>query len=345
MNERTGKLTLKDCPAGGCGAKLGPSELADCLAGLPARPNADLLVGFDESDDAAVYRLSEKEAIVSTADFFPPMVDDPRTFGRIAAANALSDVYAMGGTPLCALNLVCFPRDMDKGILREILAGGAEKAAEAGVAIAGGHSIYDSGLKYGLAVTGRIDPGRILRNNACREGDCLILTKPLGTGLILSAAGSGLAAGEEIAAAVSSMERLNKYAAEILSSFPVNAATDVTGFGLLAHAAEMAGTDWTLTMDFDSLPLLPGALAHAEAFLATAAGERNRLHLGARADVSGLPPAAREVLFDPQTSGGLLVSLPEASAAAACRALRESGADAAVVGQVTRRDGPVVAAV
>lgn len=338
MEPITTSILSGDCPTGGCGSKLGPSELRACLAALPAMRDPNLLVGFSGSDDAAVYRLSDRDAVVSTVDFFPPMVDDPRTFGRIAAANALSDVYAMGGRPLFALNLVCFPQTMDKAILREILAGGAEKIAEAGAVLAGGHSIYDSGLKYGLAVTGRIDPDRIFHNDACRPGDCLILTKPLGVGLILAAARAGLARPDEYRATVAAMERLNRYAAEKLPRHPVSAVTDVTGFGLLAHAAEMAGEGATLTFDFDSLPVLPGAVEHAAAYLATAAGQRNRNHLAGKIDVGQIAPAGQELLFDPQTSGGLLISVPAEHAEALCWEIRANDPDAAIVGQVTARE-------
>lgn len=340
-------IPLKDCPTGGCGAKLDPADLAACLGDLPAFHQPDLLAGFGHSEDAAVYRLGDNDAVVSTVDFFPPMVEDPRSFGRIAAANAVSDIYAMGGTVLFALNLVCFPEKMDKAILREILAGGAEKITEAGAAVAGGHSIYDSGLKYGLAVTGRVHPKRFYRNNGCHDGDCLILTKALGAGLVLSAARAGLAKPEELRSAITSMERLNRDAAEKLGSFPVNAVTDVTGFGLMVHALEMSGDGLTLTFDFDSLPLLPGALDHAANYLATAAGQRNRNHTAAAADVSRVSPAAQEVVFDPQTSGGLLISVPASHAQALCDAIRQNDPAAAIVGQVSarERDGFSVAVV
>ncbi len=331
-------LLLKDCPTGGCGAKIGPAELAGCLKNLPPMHDAALLVGFDSSDDAAVYRISERDAIVSTVDFFPPMVDDPRTFGRIAAANALSDVYAMGGVPLFGLNLVCFPQTMDKAILGEILAGGAEKIIEAGAVVAGGHSIYDSGLKYGLAVTGRVNPQQVYRNSACRPGDCLILTKPLGVGLILSAARAQAAGADELRQAVASMERLNKYAAQKLPPFQVRSVTDITGFGLLVHAAEMAGADATLTIHFDSLPVLPGALKHASSYLATAAGQRNRNHLEGKIDIAAISAAGQEVLFDPQTSGGLLISVAESDAPALCAAIRQDDPAASIVGQVAKRE-------
>lgn len=334
---------LSSCSSGGCGAKIGPDELAEYLRQMPGFNDPDLLVGFGGSDDAAVYRLSPELALVSTVDFFPPMVDDPHLFGRIAAANALSDVYAMGGRPIMALNLVTFPQKAAKEALGEILRGGAEKVQEAGAVIGGGHSIYDHEPKYGLAVTGLVRPDRIWRNNTPAAGDVLLLTKPLGSGLVMAAYRAGLAGSAEFQAAAAVMERLNRYAADRLRDFPINAVTDVTGFGLAAHALEMAGEDQTLVIDLDSLPLLPGALGYAADYLATAAGQRNRNHLAGRIDLGSTDPARQEILFDPQTSGGLLVSLPAASAAAALSELKQAEAGAAIIGLVTERaDFPVV---
>jgi selenide,water dikinase len=332
------------CSSGGCGAKIGPAELREYLQKLPVTADPNLLVGFGASDDAAVYRVSPDLAMVSTVDFFPPMLDDPHLFGQIAAANALSDIYAMGAEPLFALNLVCFPQKMDKAILAEILLGGAEKIKEAGAALCGGHSIYDHEPKYGLAVTGRVHPDRILTNNGCKTGDALILTKPLGVGLVMSAVRAGLAGADEYGAAAAGMARLNRYAAEKMRAFPVNACTDVTGFGLLVHASEMAGDRHTLTLNFDSLPLLPGAMKYAEEYLATAAGQRNRLHPAAGAEPP-LPAAAQEILFDPQTSGGLLISLPAAQAESLCAEIRKDDPAAAIVGLVSEYEGRPVTVV
>ena len=329
---------LSSCTSGGCGAKIGPAELRDCLSGLPLLEDANLLVGFDGSDDAAVYQVSPDLAMISTVDFFSPMVDDPRLFGRIAAANALSDVFAMGGKGLYALNLVCFPQKMDKALLREILLGGAEKIKEAGAVLCGGHSIYDHEPKYGLAVTGSVHPEKVFRNNTCRTGDALVLTKALGVGLIMSAFRAGMAGVKEYAAATESMARLNKYAAEKTTGYRIHACTDVTGFGLLVHAAEMAGDEHTLTIAFDALPLLPGALRYAGEHLATAAGQRNRNHIAAQVDVSAIPAAGQEVLFDPQTSGGLLISLPAEQATALCDEIKQDDPSAAVIGMVSPRE-------
>ncbi len=331
-------LLPPDCPTGGCGAKLDPALLAQCLANLPQPQNPKLLAGFSHSEDAAAYALRDDLAVVSTVDFFPPMLDDPLSFGRIAAANALSDIYAMGAIPILALNLVMAPEKMPLEILQEILAGGAEKIRESGAVLAGGHSIQDASLKYGLAATGTVHPQRILLNHTCQAGDCLILTKPLGTGLVLSAHRAGLATPAALAAAVATMERLNKYAAENFARHPVHAATDVTGFGLVAHAAEMAGADLTLSLNFDSLPLLPSARDYAANHCATAAGQRNRNYVSGLVDLGGLPATDQELLFDPQTSGGLLISLPAEAAEAACMAIRQDDPAAAIVGVVSRRE-------
>lgn len=330
---------LSSCTSGGCGAKIGPGELGDILSALKIKNDPALLVGFGGRDDAAVYALGENQALVSTVDFFSPMVEDPFLFGKIAAANALSDIYAMGGKPLFALNLACFPEKMDKGILGEILAGGAAKALEADTAIAGGHSIYDHEPKYGLAVTGLIDPRHILRNDSCRAGDALILTKSLGVGLVMAALRGGQAEAETVKAATDSMERLNRYAAEKFASFgeAVHACTDVTGFGLGVHASEMAAAAHTLLIDSASLPLLEGALGFAENYYATAAGQRNRNFMAGKIDITGVPAALQEILFDPQTSGGLLISVAAESAQKLCDAVRQDDPAAAIIGEVIER--------
>ncbi|MDR2370730.1 MAG: selenide, water dikinase SelD [Treponema sp.] len=342
MNKTSGFLS--SCTSGGCGAKIGPGELASFLESLEVKKDPALLVGFGGRDDAAVYRIDEKRALVSTVDFFSPMVDDPFLFGKIAAANALSDIYAMGARPLYALNLLCFPEKMDKGILREILSGGAAKALEADTVIAGGHSIYDHEPKYGLAVTGAADPERVLRNDACRNGDALILTKPLGTGLIMAAFRADEAGGETVKAATDCMERLNRRASEKFSG-AVHACTDITGFGLAVHASEMAGTEHTLVIDAASLPILGGALGFAEKFYSTAAGQRNRNYMEGKIDLGGLSPAMQEIFFDPQTSGGLLISAASETAADLCDAIRRDDPQAAIIGEVTAGEHVPVMAV
>ncbi|MFV0412688.1 MAG: selenide, water dikinase SelD [Oscillospiraceae bacterium] len=326
---------LANCTSGGCGAKIGPGELSSILSRLPAMENSNLLVGYNSADDAAVYRLDDGTSLISTVDFFSPMVEDARTFGRIAAANALSDVWAMGGKPLLALNLVCFPEKMDTAILGEMLAGGAEKILEAGAVVGGGHSIYDKEPKYGLAVTGVVETGRFIRNNTPRIGDKLILTKPLGVGIIMAAARGEAADPEAVEKALYCMQRLNKYAAGQMQHFPVSACTDVTGFGLLAHAAEMAGSTATLQLYPEALPLIPEAAAYANEYLLTAAGQRNRNFMQGKCEVAALPFATQELVFDPQTSGGLLICTTAETAAALLAAIQADDPDAAIIGTVT----------
>jgi selenide,water dikinase len=330
---------LSSCTSGGCGAKIGPDLLARLLSELPVKADEKLLVGFGGSDDAAVYAFSADRALVSTVDFFSPMVEDPFLFGKIAAANALSDVYAMGGTPLFVLNLVCFPQKMDEQKLRDMLAGGAEKVREADAVIAGGHSIYDHEPKYGLAVTGIVDPQKILRNNTPHDGDALILTKALGVGLVMSAFREGAidAASGSFRAAAASMERLNRAAAECLGAYPVHACTDVTGFGLLLHAAEMAGDAHTITLESGSLNVLPDAPRFAREGYITSGGRRNRAAMEGRADMSGVSAELREVAFDPQTSGGLLIAVENSSAAALLADIQKNDGAARIVGSAGKR--------
>ncbi len=329
---------LDHCTSGGCGAKISPGELSQLLSGLPRYEDANLLVGFDSSDDAAVYKLNEETSLVSTVDFFPPMVNDPRTFGKIAAANALSDIYAMGGRPLIALNLVCFPESLDSALLKEILAGGAEKVAEASAVLAGGHSIYDKEPKYGLAVTGIVSNNRIFKNNTPALGHHLILTKPLGVGIIMAAHRGGVASAEAVEEAVASMQRLNKYAAEQLTSFTVSACTDITGFGLLAHLLEMAANAVSLRLYPQEIPYFESAFAYANEYLITAAGQRNRNHLAGKASVSALPFALQELLFDPQTSGGLLICVAPEESASLLQAIQAGDPTARIIGEVLPKE-------
>ena len=338
---------LSTCTSGGCGAKIGPGELSELLAKIGVKNDPSLLVGFEGRDDAAVYQLDEEKALVSTVDFFSPMVEDAELFGRIAAANALSDIYAMGGKPLFALNLVCFPEKLDKKFLAGILAGGAAKVLEADTVIAGGHSIYDHEPKYGLAVTGIINPKKILKNDSCREGDCLILTKALGVGLVMAAARDDAAEPEQVKTATDSMQRLNRYSAEkifgFLDSGLVHACTDITGFGLAAHASEMAGEKHTLVIDSSSLSVLPGALYFAENDYITSGGRRNRKFMEGKAGISSLAPALSEIIFDPQTSGGLLVAVSPEAAKDLCDAIRRDDTAASIIGRVEpRKEKPVV---
>lgn len=328
------------CTGGGCTAKLGAGVLSRILEKLPrSEKDPNLLVGYDSRDDAAVYRVTEDLALVQTVDFFPPMVDDPYTFGQIAAANALSDVYAMGGEVKTALNLVCFPENMDLNVLGEILRGGAEKVAEAGGILAGGHSIADTGVKYGLSVTGLVDPYHLYVNDAGQPGDKLLLTKALGVGLLCTANRVGEAAPEHMAAAINSMTTLNKTAAEISRRYAVHAATDVTGFSFLGHLHEMMGAKLSCVIDARAVPVLPGAEKAADDFLYTAAGQRNRNHTGPFVRFEGVPFAMEEVLFDPQTSGGLLLAVDPAEASALEKELQSAGLPAKIVGEIVPRTG------
>ena len=326
------------CTGGGCTAKLGAGVLSRILEKLPrGEKDPNLLVGYDSRDDAAVYRVTEDLALVQTVDFFPPMVDDPYTFGQIAAANALSDVYAMGGEVKTALNLVCFPENMDLNVLGEILRGGAEKVAEAGGILAGGHSIADTGVKYGLSVTGLVDQHHLYANDAGQPGDKLLLTKALGVGLLCTANRVGEAAPEHMAAAISSMTTLNKTAAEISRRYTVHAATDVTGFSFLGHLHEMMGGRLSCKINARAVPVLPGAEKAADDFLYTAAGQRNRNHTGPFVRFEGVPFAMEEVLFDPQTSGGLLLAVDPVEASALEKELQSAGLPAKIVGEIVSR--------
>jgi selenide, water dikinase len=285
-----------------------------------------------------VYRLTDEIAVVNTVDFFTPVVDDPFTYGQISAANSLSDIYAMGGTPRTALNIVCWPQTGLPGeMLGEILRGGAEKAREAGVVIVGGHSVADDEVKYGMAVTGVIDPRRVVRNVGARAGDALMLTKPLGTGVLMTAFKRDRLAAEHYQAAVRSMTALNAEAARAMLRREVHAATDITGFGLAGHASKMAdGSGVTLRIEESDLPLLPGALDCCRAGMIPGGGRRNREFYGARVRISDeVAPEMAEIFFDPQTSGGLLIALPESQALPLLAELQAGGnLEAAMVGRV-----------
>ena len=324
------------CKGGGCTAKLGAGILSRVLERLPKfDKDPALLIGYDSKDDAAVYKLTDEVAVVQTLDFFPPMVDDPYTFGQIAATNALSDIWAMGGQVKTALNIVCFPEKSDLNILGEMMRGGAEKVAEAGGVLAGGHSIADSDVKYGLSVMGVVHPDHIYTNNTPQTGDYLVLTKRLGVGILCTANRVGEASAEAMAAAIASMTTLNKYAAQCCRAYEVHACTDVTGFSFLGHLHEMMDGAHSCRIEAGAVPVFSEALRHADEFLLTAAGQRNRNHTGPFVRFENVPFAMEEVLFDPQTSGGLLVALPKEQAAALAEDLRRGGAPAAVVGEVT----------
>ena len=323
------------CTGGGCTAKLGAGALSRVLSLLTKGPtDENLLVGYDSRDDAAVYRVSDDIAIVQTLDFFPPMIEDPYTFGQIAATNALSDVYAMGGEVKTALNIVCFPETMDLNILGEIMRGGAEKVIEAGGTLVGGHSIADSGVKYGLSVTGTVHPQKIRTNNGGHPGDHLILTKKLGVGIICTANRVGEASAEAMAEAISSMTTLNRKAAEIADQFTIHACTDVTGFGLLVHLHEMLDGKLSARINAKDVPVIEEAFRHADEFLLTAAGQRNRNAVSASVRFEQVPFAMEEVLFDPQTSGGLLFAVAPEQAGKLVQELQKAGLPARDIGEL-----------
>ncbi|MCH4170716.1 MAG: selenide, water dikinase SelD [Lactobacillus sp.] len=334
---------LASCTSGGCGAKIAAGDLTDYLKALPTTKDPNLLVGFNTGDDAAVYQTAPDQALVNTVDFFSPMVEDPYVFGTIAATNALSDIYAMGGKPLLALNITCFPERLPKSALSDILAGGAAKIQEAGAILAGGHSIYDHEPKYGLAVTGQVDPRHLIRNDTPKTGDALILTKALGVGIVLAADRAKVGDAEATEIAIASMQQLNKYAAANFGQYQVHACTDVTGFGLLAHGLEMAGDDHTLVLDTGEVPILPDALDFAKEYLTTAGGERNREQIGDRVDLDAISPALQELLFDPQTSGGLLISVAAEDAAGLLAAIHTTDPVARIIGMVADREAqPII---
>ncbi len=311
------------------------------LGSLPRVSHPDLIVGVETSDDAGVFRLRDDLAIVNTVDFFTPVVDDPYTYGQISATNSLSDVYAMGGEPKTAMNIVCFPQDgIDKEVLAEILRGGMDKATEAGVVVVGGHSVADDEIKYGMAITGVIDPRRVIRNVGAQVGDVVVLTKPLGTGILTTALKKAHLREEEYAAAVTSMATLNDKAARVMLRHTVHACTDITGFSLMGHTCEMAmGSGVTLHLHASALPLLPGALRLALEGYITGGCKRNRDYLADKVQASSsVPQDFNEIAFDPQTSGGLLIAVPEREVQALVRDLLAEGVlAAAVIGEALPR--------
>ena len=321
--EQDVKLTkLSRCA--GCGAKVGAGVLARLLEGLQVHRDPNLLVGFDRSDDASVYRLSDELALVQTVDFFPPIADDPYLFGQIAAANALSDVYAMGGEPKLALNLMCVPRDMPDEAVHRMLRGGYDKVYEAGCLITGGHSIFDDEPKYGLAVTGFVRPDRVLTNSGARPGDVLLLTKPLGVGVLSTAHKGGMASEEGMALAYRLMTTLNRAARDVLVKYRVHACTDVTGFSLLGHLLEMAqGSGVRAVVHADRVDVIPEALELAR--------------LGVLPEE--VPLHRQDVLYDPQTAGGLLAAVDPDDAEAAWEELRDCVPSAQRIGEMAEWTG------
>ena len=297
-------------------AKLAPSDLAQVLSRLPVQSSENVIVGFDKSDDAGVFRLSDDVALVQTLDFFTPVADDPEMYGRIAAVNSLNDIYAMGGRPLTALSIVCYPQKGDWDVLGSILAGGQAAMNEEGVVVLGGHSVDDPEMKFGYSVTGVIDPARVITNSGAQPGDVLILTKPIGTGAINTAVKNGVADPETERAAVETMTRSSASASKTMVRLGANACTDITGFGLLGHAYEMAkGSGVTLTIDSKGVPLLPDVLELIRKGMLTRGDKNNRVYVGDTVRMSpDVAPEMQSALFDPQTAGGLFISLPEGQA-------------------------------
>jgi len=337
MEQQTVKLTALSSK-GGCGCKIGPADLGQVVRSLPlAKPNPNLLVGLDTSDDAGVYKLNDELAIVQTVDFFTPIVDDPYSFGQIAAANAISDIYAMGGTPLTALNIVAFPiTALDKQILADIMRGAADKAAEAGVTIVGGHSIDDKEPKFGMAVTGVIHPEQVKANSGAQLGDKLILTKPIGVGIMTTSLKNNQLSQDEIDRVTKVMSTLNKQAAEIMRAYTVHACTDVTGFGLLGHLLEMAkGSDVEVAVHRDKVPVLPRTRELADLGFVPGGTKNNFNHI--KADVEfpeGLDQLEQWILCDAVTSGGLLIAVSADEAEQLLEQLVNAGIEAGLIGEV-----------
>jgi selenide,water dikinase len=331
--------------AGGCASKLPAGSLRKVLTALPAQNDPDLLVGFETSDDAGIFRIGPGQALVQTIDFFTPLVDDPFTFGQIAAANALSDVYAMGGRPVTALAVVCFPQEADLGILEQILRGGLAKMSEAACVVAGGHSVRDAEMKFGYAVTGLIDTARVYTNAGALAGDTLILTKPIGTGVITTALKQGKSEPAWVDRAIASMTELNRTASRIaIACAGVHAMTDITGFGLMGHGREMAlGSGVALEIATAAVPLIEGALDAVRAGAIPGGLLSNREFaecLVADSAGSSIPDDLRALLYDPQTSGGLLISVGSESAPALLASLQGAGLPAAIIWRVS---GPFAA--
>jgi selenide,water dikinase len=314
------------------------------LGKLARQHDPNVLVGFDTADDAGVYKISAAQALVQTVDFFTPIVDDPFTFGQIAATNSLSDVYAMGGRPLSALAIVCFPEKGDLDVLEQILAGGLAKMMEAGCAVIGGHSVRDPEIKFGYAVTGMIDPGRVWANSTARMGDKLILTKALGTGVISTAIKRGEAQQRWIDSAVKSMTTLNVKAAEVAAAFNVHAATDITGFGLIGHLREVAkGSGLSVRIRAASVPVLEGALDCVRAGFIPGGLNANREFAECLVGYEGdIPEEIKTILFDPQTAGGLLLSVAGDDAGALVTALEKAGVPAIEIGEVAAQSKPLI---
>jgi selenide, water dikinase len=337
IEQKSKKIRLTELSnCAGCAAKLKPDLLKSLLAGIDSVKSPNALVGFETSDDAAVYRITKDVAVVETVDFFPPVVDDPYAYGQIAAANAMSDIWAMGAQAKFALNVVAFPKDLNINILKTILRGGASKAKEAGIPILGGHSIQSVEPKYGMAVTGTVNPKFILRNAGARAGDVAILTKPIGTGIATTAIKRGLASRELVKQVTAQMAELNLKAGQVFASrkFRVNALTDVTGFGLLGHALEMAvGSNLRFYVELENVPLMSGIADLAQEGVIPGGTKTNLIHAQKKTVFpKGLPEAIKHVLADAQTNGGLLAAVPAADAKRALSLLEKAGVSGYLIG-------------
>ena len=333
------KLTkLANCA--GCGAKMGAGTLAKMLEGFKTHADPRLIVGYDKSDDASVYVLDENTALIQTTDFFPPIVDDPYLYGKIAATNALSDVYAMGGEPKLALNILCAAEGMADETIREILRGGYDAAYDAGAIITGGHTIKGAEPIYGLAVSGFVHPEKVLTNSGAKPGDMLILTKPLGVGIITTGAKADLVEKDVVDRVYVQMATLNKTARDIMVRYDVHSCTDVTGFGLMGHSFEMAqGSGCTIHIQVGKVPCHSEALELASMGLVPAGAYRNREYAQAGVALRGnIPLAMEDILYDPQTSGGLLFAVPADEAEACLDELRQVIPNAAIIGYVTEKE-------
>ncbi len=328
---------------GGCNAKIAAANLDKILKNIEPFRRNDIIVGFDKKDDAAVIKISDDLSIIQTLDFFPPMIDDPYKFGQIAAANAMSDVYAMGGEVISALNIAMFPTEEDFSILEEILRGGNDKVSEAQASLTGGHSIHDPSIKYGLSVTGKVYTGKIWKNNTPENGDVILVTKKLGTGLVCANAQEGGVTQEELESCIDQMTTLNKYARDIFVKYDIHAATDITGFGLLGHLFEMADEDYTIIVESDKVPILEPALKLAGDFLYTSGAQNNRNYIGGRVEFINDDFALQEVLFDPQTSGGLCVAVSPEDSLKIIEEFRDNKLEIWPIARVkTRRSYPII---
>ena len=339
MPENEVKLT-KLAKCAGCGAKVGAGVLAQLLDGIKVHSDPNLLVGFDKSDDASVYKVSDDLALVQTVDFFPPIADDPYLFGQIAATNALSDVYAMGGEPKLCLNIMAIPADMPKDAVHQLLRGGYDKVYEAGALITGGHSILDDEPKYGLAVTGFVHPDKVLTNSGARPGDVLLFTKPIGIGVITTAAKADMASQESIEFAQKMMTTLNKSARDAMVKYHVHACTDVTGFGMLGHTFEMAqGSDVEIELHVDQIDFIPEALELASIGILPEGMDRNRTFAETGVDAGETELCKQDLLYDPQTAGGLLMAVDPADADALLEELKGCVPSARRIGVVRDYQG------